>query len=100
VSEGSGRATACTVVSRTSTSLLCSTAAADVAYTARTVTLSLDAALIASSSSASYQFLPDPVVATVLPQRGVFRCALAGSQFTVILYFCTTQLELQCITLC
>jgi len=68
------RTTSCRLLRRTATSLLCSTSAADEVFTADSVVIKLDAASV-SFSAASFQFLPDPVIRTVVPQRGVYRCA-------------------------
>lgn len=86
------RATTCRLLSRLSTSLICSAAAAGISYVADSVLVQIDAALVSYSPAASFQFLPDPVITSVVPERGVYRsvclycCSACWFFFPVIAY--------------
>jgi len=72
LTNGSGT-TSCHLLSRLSTSLICSAAAAaGISFIADRVLIKMDAASVTYSSS-SYHYLPDPVITSVLPERGVYR---------------------------
>jgi len=81
------RATTCRLLSRLSTSLICSAAAAGISYVADSVLVQIDAALVSYSPAASFQFLPDPVITSVVPERGVYRSVCLYCLLSVLTVF-------------